>query len=70
MATYPGLANPQPFPDFVGYVWAWYLELQSGEALTYAEIKAWADITGAPVLGCEARLLLDLDRAKWGALYE
>jgi hypothetical protein len=54
----------------VGYVWRWFLELQSSKELTYAEIHAWADIQGIPVLGCEAGLIMDLDRLKWKVAYE
>jgi len=47
----------------VAYIWHWYLDISGyGRVpVTYSEIRAWAQVTGTPVTGEEAKALRTLD---------
>ena len=57
----PQLVNVPPLPEHAAYLWRWYQELRGNAALTFAEIQAWAGITGRRVTGEEALALRSLD---------
>lgn len=64
----PELEQP-PLPDELAYLWGWFGQLESARSsngygpnpLTYAEIKAWAALTGARPAPWEVGLLKRLD---------
>jgi hypothetical protein len=45
-------------PPAVGYLWTWYLdELQTGERLTWQEIRSWSEICNKEITETEAKAL-------------
>ena len=65
----PAELEPPNFPDVIGYVWSWFLELNAARPttgfgaapITYSEISCWNTLTGARVSSWEVALLKDLD---------
>lgn len=53
-----------PFPTPVGYLWAWWSELQVSQELIipYNEIRAWCELTGASPTPGEVLFIRDLSR--------
>ena len=51
-------------PESVQYIWQWFLELQTGEAITYLEIDAWARLNSIELMPREARALMALERLR------
>lgn len=60
----PELDDRPPFPDAIGYVWAWYLELANTTKISYSEIKAWSDLIGANIKGWEVSAIMRLEKAR------
>lgn len=62
----PKELEEQPdFPEELRYIWEWYLEIRTGDPLTFTEIKSWAELTHQPLLVWEVDLLRTLDRIYW-----
>jgi hypothetical protein len=59
------LKNQQKVPEGMEYVFIWYLELQSGERLTYSEILAWSTLTRKNIMAWETEAIISLDRIFW-----
>lgn len=55
------MASAPAMPEHAAYLWGWYLEVRGPGVLTFAEIDAWARLTGRPVTGEEALVLRSLD---------
>ncbi len=62
--------NPEiDYPDEAAHVWDWFWDelnprRRSGpEALTFADLGAWAELTGRTVRPEEIRMLLEMDNA-------
>lgn len=47
------------------YLWDWFLEMRSGEPLTYTEIKSWAELTLQKLMPWEVEVMRLLDRLYW-----
>jgi hypothetical protein len=64
------LEGPE-FPDALGYLWEWFLELDacriigmSGpQPITYMDVLSWSWLTERDIEPHEARAVLELDRA-------
>lgn len=56
------LLDQPPFPEDIGYLWKWFLELQGSAELTYTEIKNWSELTGREILAWEVDVLKALHR--------
>lgn len=57
-----------PLPACGEHLWEWYVQLKSsGERLSYAEIRAWVELTGIEIYPEEisALLAMDLARENW-----
>lgn len=59
------LADQPDFPEELRYIWDWYLEMRSGEPLTFTEIKSWAELTQQTLLAWEVDLVRMLDKLYW-----
>lgn len=59
------LAEQPDFPEELRYIWEWYLEMRSGEPLTFTEIKSWAELTQQTLLAWEVDLVRTLDKLYW-----
>lgn len=64
--------NPPPAAE---HVWDWFWELsqqrRSGpEAITWADVWAWAELTGTEIRPREARMLMAMDAAYRGAVQQ
>ena len=65
------LREAPPFPSIAGHVWGWFQELQEGRSgngfgpnpLSFAEIAAWASLTGRRPQPWEVRALKKIDLA-------
>ena len=62
--------NPHPFPDLLGYLWGWFLDLSAGRTggfganpITWEGMQAWAALTGTTPAPWEVRTLRALDTA-------
>lgn len=64
------LAEAPSLPEGLSYVWLWYMELASGEYLSFTEIKAWAELNGLQPFPWEVKLIKSLDRVYWKVYYE
>jgi hypothetical protein len=53
------------FPEIgpLAYIWDWICEIGLGTSITWAEIKAWSDITGIEPTKNEAFALVQLSNA-------
>jgi len=49
-------------PESLEYLIEIYHSVNTGEALTFTEIKAWVDLTGVRLEGWEAKLLIRMNR--------
>ncbi|HCD27560.1 MAG TPA: hypothetical protein DER02_08570 [Gammaproteobacteria bacterium] len=49
-------------PESFRYVWQWFLELQTGKAITYLEIDAWARLNHIELKLGEVQKLMALER--------
>ncbi|WP_442478221.1 phage tail assembly chaperone [Vibrio aerogenes] len=56
------LAEHPELPDALTYLWEWFQELHSGEALSFSEIHSWARMTHRNLRGWEVDVLRSLDR--------
>ncbi|WP_442478204.1 phage tail assembly chaperone [Vibrio quintilis] len=56
------LAEHPEVPDELKYLWEWFQELHSGEALSFSEIHSWALMTRRCLRGWEVDVLRSLDR--------
>jgi hypothetical protein len=62
----PKELDEQPdFPEEFRYIWDWYLEMRSGDPLTFTEIKSWSELTHQTLLAWEVDLVRTLDRLYW-----
>lgn len=59
------LEDAPQLPEELAYLWEWHKEVFTGEPLTFAEMKAWSDMTGKRLLGWESEVVKSLDRAFW-----
>ena len=53
------------FPEELRYIWNWFLDVRTGESLTFTEISNWAALMGISILPHEVDLMKTLDRAYW-----
>lgn len=59
-----------PFPEALRYLWGWWQELELGRtwregspsAVTFAEVRAWSELTGTELRPDEAVALVEIDR--------
>ena len=51
-------------PESVQYIWQWFLELQTGEAITDLEIDAWARLNSIERMPRELQALMALERLR------
>lgn len=51
------LLNLPDFPVCMTDLWDWYQDLLSGGAVTYTEIKSWADLMGYRLFPVEVQAL-------------
>jgi hypothetical protein len=65
--NHPELVLPE-LPAAVAHLWEWYLEIQTGERLTFGEIKAWAELTGREIAAHEAKALRSISFAHFSAI--
>lgn len=61
----PSELDQPEFPEELRYIWEWYLDLRTGESLTFTEISNWARLMRISVLSWEVDLLKTLDRVYW-----
>lgn len=59
------LANQPKLPELFKYIWIWFLELHSKEALSYVEIESWSRLTNISLLPQEVEVLRKLDSLYW-----
>ncbi len=64
------LVEQPPFPEELRYIWNWYLEMRTGEWLTFTEIKSWADLTSQSIKAWEVDLIRTLDRLYWSVIHD
>ncbi|MDI6742662.1 MAG: hypothetical protein QMD11_07970 [Smithella sp.] len=65
----PEQLKPVDIPDFVNYLWQWFLELSRGRGyaeygpmpLSYSEIKAWAQLTKTELQSWELNVIKKID---------
>lgn len=55
------LAEQPKCPEAFAHLWQWFLEIQTSESLTFAEIEAWSRLTHRRITGQEAAILRRLD---------
>lgn len=55
------LANLPEMPEEFRYLWGYYNELQTGEALTFTEIRNWSELTCRFITSKEVLILKRLD---------
>jgi hypothetical protein len=55
------LANLPEMPGELRYLWGYYNELQTGEALTFTEIRNWSELTCRNITSKEVLILKSLD---------
>jgi hypothetical protein len=58
------LANEEPLPTEAGYLLRWYYQIAPGEALSFAEVKAWAELTKTEIEPFEVETLMEIDRQR------
>lgn len=66
------LADIPPMPDDLTYLWKWFLELDAARGsngfglnpLSYAEIKAWADLLGHKPQSWEIKAIKRFDSVR------
>ena len=58
------LEQPE-FPEELGYIWQWFLDVRTGEAMTYTEIANWSGLMGISILPHEVDVMKTLDRVYW-----
>jgi len=51
-------------PESVQYIWQWFLELHTGEAITYLEIDAWVRLNSIELMPREVQALMALERLR------
>ncbi|MGI9277483.1 MAG: phage tail assembly chaperone [Endozoicomonas sp.] len=59
------LADQPPLPEELAYLWEWFLELRTSEALTFTEIHYWTQLTQKRIRGWEVDVLRSIDRIYW-----
>lgn len=59
------LAEAPPPPEGITYLWEWYLEMRTGEPLTFSEIRNWSDLTKQELKAWEVDVIRTLDRLYW-----
>lgn len=59
-----------PFPEELRYAWNWYLEMNTSESLTYAEVAANVSVMGVVPEPFEVDLFFSLDRVRLKVAYE
>tara|TARA_R110000868_G_scaffold150541_11_gene373805 strand:+ start:460 stop:777 length:318 start_codon:yes stop_codon:yes gene_type:complete len=67
-----------PFPDGVGYLWEWFMDLSRSRpstgfgpaGITYSEIQAWAALKRVNVAAWEVDILRALDAVFLGCIAE
>lgn len=57
----PELQGPQ-LPEELKYLYEWFIELWSGQMITWTELKAWGEIKGVLPAPWEADLLRKMAR--------
>jgi hypothetical protein len=67
-----GSSPPVEIPDEARYLWRWFMELSDGTGrfreglyhpITWADLKAWSDVTGTIVYRVEFDILRAMDDA-------
>jgi hypothetical protein len=64
----PDLLVQPEFSKELGYIWGWYLDMRSGEVLTFTEIKNWSELTQQKLLAWEVDLIRTIDRVYWSCV--
>ena len=52
-------------PEFIFYLWEWYLEISNGSAISYQELQAWSELTCKDIQPQEVEILKALDYERW-----
>lgn len=60
--TPPELLTSRNRPRALYYVWEWFVQIYTGEQLTYQEVLAWSLLNGLNLQAFEANLLTQLSR--------
>jgi hypothetical protein len=60
--TAPELLTSRNRPKALYYIWEWFVQIYTGEPLTYREVLAWSTLTGSTLQAFEANLLIQLSR--------
>lgn len=55
---------PEP-PESLLYIWEWWKQIVTGERITFLELQAWSQLTGANLLPYEVDLIRRLDAIFW-----
>jgi hypothetical protein len=62
--------HPEPPPDEIMYIWDWFMQLSRSRpvgmgpgAISFSEIRAWADLMGEMPTRTETKVLMMLDEA-------
>ena len=59
------IAQQPDLPHELVYLWDWYLEMRTGEPLTFTEMYHWAKLTQTELGTWEVDLLRSIDRLFW-----
>jgi hypothetical protein len=49
-------------PKKLFYIWEWFIEIYSGEPISYQELHAWSVLRNTPVDRNETKVIIDLSR--------
>ena len=55
-------------PTCAAHIWSWFCDLSAAEFMSYAELKAWAEMTGANPSMFEIQALRAMSRARQEAV--
>lgn len=56
------------FPTDIGFIWRWYMDMQTLSPLTHSEIRSWSENMHTPLQPDEITLIRELDALYWNAV--
>lgn len=65
--VHPDLELPELSPR-LAYLWEWFREVQTGERLTWLEIRSWSEMTGKELTSFEAKVIRRLSFIQFNIL--
>lgn len=64
------LAEAKPISIKFQYLYLWYLDIKTSEAITFTELKNWCELTNNKLTNWELDTIRAIDRIYWNIQYE